>query len=585
MLDNKKPTDFRKFFSYYKPYKGLLFLDLSAAVLVAALGLLFPLCVRYITTDILQSGSENILRSIMEVGVWMLAIIAVRSVFGLFYDYKGHDMGAKIERDMRNELFFHYQKLPFRFFDNQRTGELMSRLTNDLLNLAELYHHGPEQVLIYSIQFVGAFIILSNINGKLTLVACALLPVLGIYSFVFYRKVQKSYKENNQRIAEINAQTEENLSGIRTAKSFANEEYENKKFSKANQRFYLGRRDIYKKEALHYSMIEYFFTPLISLLIIVCGSVWIADGSLALADLLVFVMYAVYLTEPIPRLSFMVMQYQGGLSGYRRFLEMMHTVPEILDAPEALSLEVTDGKVTFDNVSFRYNEEKEYVLKNIDLDVKDGETVAIVGQSGIGKTTLCSLIPRFYETDAGNILIDGINIREVTQQSLRQKIGVVRQDTFLFSGTVLENILYGDPEASKEKAVEAARKANAHEFIMGLPDGYDTNIGQRGVKLSGGQQQRISIARVFLKNPPILIFDEATSALDYESERMVMSSLKTLSEGRTTFIIAHRLSTVKNADRIVVLANDGIAEQGTHQELYEANGEYTKLYNAQDNSL
>lgn len=581
MSKRKTPNELRNFFSYYAPYKGLLCIDLISALIVAVLGLILPLCVQYITTDVLNSGGD-VLPDILRTGALMVGIIAARTAFGMFYDYKGHDMGAKIERDMRRELFEHYQNLPFGFYDNQKTGQLMSRLTNDLLNLTELYHHGPEQIIVYGTQFIGSLVILLFINWKLTLIACALLPLMGIYSFVFYHRMQKAYKTNRERIADINARAEENLSGIRTVKSFANEDYETKKFSDENHRFYLGRTDIYKHEALYYSLIEYFFTPLITVAIVAGGGIWIAGGTLDLAELLVFVLYAAYLTGPIPKLAFMVQQYQSGLSGYRRFREIVETIPEIRDADNATELNVTKGRVTFDNVCFRYSQDSEYVLQNTTLDVPAGETVAIVGRSGIGKTTMCSLIPRFYEADSGRILIDGVNIRNVTQQSLRRQIGSVRQEIFLFSGTVLENIMYGKPDASREDAIEAAKKANAHEFIIALPNGYDTDIGQRGVKLSGGQQQRISIARVFLKDPPILIFDEATSALDYESERIVMDSLKILSKGRTTFIIAHRLSTIQNADRILVLTNEGIAEQGSHKDLYAVGGAYAKLYNAQE---
>lgn len=572
----------RKFLSYYSPYKGLLAADLFSAVFVAALSLILPICVQYVTKNIMESNTADVLVEIFKVGLLMLVIIVVQTGLALFYDYKGHDMGAKIERDMRKELFAHYQRLSFDFFDNQMTGQLMSRLTNDLLNLAELYHHGPEQVLIYGVQFIGALIILLHINLKLTLIICALLPVMTVYSFIFYRRQQKSYRINRERIADVNSRVEENLSGIRVVKSFANEGAEIQKFSIENNRFYAGRSNIYKNEALFYTVTDKFFTQLITVAIVVAGGMWMTSGSLELANLLVFIMYASYLTGPIPKLAFMIQQYQEGVSGYRRFREIMDITPDIRDADNAIKLKVTEGRVEFDNVAFRYKEEQEYVLRDICLNVSPGETVAIVGRSGIGKTTLCSLIPRFYDTGFGDIRIDGMSVRDVTLQSLRHQIGIVRQETFLFAGTIMENIMYGRIGATADEVVEAAKKANAHGFIMGLPNGYNTDIGQRGVRLSGGQQQRISIARVFLKDPPILIFDEATSALDYESERAVMESLKALAKGRTTFIIAHRLSTIRNADRIVVFADEGIAEQGTHEELYALNGMYSKLYNAQE---
>lgn len=581
MLSRKKFRKLRKFLSYYKPYKRLLCADMLCSLLVAAFALVLPICVRYITNVVLASSTDGILVEIMRMGVFMIAIIIAQTVFAVFYDYKGHDMGAKIERDMRGELFAQYQKLPFSFFDNQKTGQLMSRLTSDLLNLAELYHHGPENLVIYGTQFIGSLLILLFINWKLTLVVCMFLPVMALYSFVFFRKLRVAYRQSHENIAEVNTRAEENLSGIRVVKSFAAEDLEIEKFSQENQRFYKGRSSIYKHEALHYTVNETFFTQLITVAIIVAGGAWIASGALATSDLLVFILYAAYLTGPVPKLAFMMQQYQDGLAGYKRFREIMEMNLDIQDAKDATDLKVLSGRVTFDNVTFRYNEDQEYVLRNINLEILPGETVAIVGKSGIGKSTLCSLIPRFYEVTDGAVCIDEVNIRNVTQKSLRQQIGMVRQETFLFAGTILENILYGNPGATAAKAMEAAKKANAHGFIIGLPDGYNTDIGQRGVKLSGGQQQRISIARVFLKNPPILLFDEATSALDYESERAVMDSLQTLAKGRTSFIIAHRLSTIRSADRIIVLTDKGIAEQGTHEALYAMDGEYTKLYNAQ----
>lgn len=585
----------RKFLSYYGPFKALLTADLFCSAVFAALGLILPLCVRYITNDILIAGAAatvqgaagaphgaapDVLPDILRAGAVMIAIIFAMAGARIFYDYKGHDMGAKIERGLREELFAHYQELPFSFFDEKNTGELMSRLTNDLYTLSEVYHHVPEAILIHGIQAIGTIAILIVIDWKLALVVFSILPPMAVYIIVFYNRLKKSYKENNKSIAEINGVVQESLSGIRIVKTFANESAEIDKFASVNARFYINKSGIYKSEALFYSIVENFFTPLITVAIAVAGGIWISGGTLGIANLLMFIMYAAYLTGPIPGLAGVLPFYQQGFTGYNRFREIMDTEPSIRDIPGALEIGPPEGRVEFRDVTFRYNEEHEYVLRNIDLDVKPGETVAIIGRSGIGKSTICSLIPRFYEVSGGAVLIDGADVRGITQQSLRRQIGIVRQETFLFSGTVMENILYGKPGASEAEAIEAAKKANAHDYITGLPHGYGTEIGQRGVKLSGGQQQRLSIARVFLKDPPIIIFDEATSALDYDSEKEVMRSLRALANGRTTFIIAHRLSTVKNADRIIVLGDEGIIEQGTHEQLIGQGGEYARLYGA-----
>ena len=584
-----------KFLSYYKPYKCLLAGDLLSSAAFAALGLALPLCVRHITNDILQAGAvgaaggisgaagaapggAGMLAGILRTGALMLAIIAAMTGCRIFYDYKGHVMGARIERDLRAELFGHYQEMPFVFYDNRNTGELMSRLTNDLFCLSEIYHHVPEMILLHGVQAVGTITILIMVDWRLALVVLCIFPFMAAHAVKYFRKLQKSYKENNKRIADINDAVEESLSGIRIVKSFANEGLELEKFKRVNDRFYSSKSSIYKSESLFYSFIEDFFTPLIVVAIAVAGGILISGGSLGIANLLMFIMYASYLTGPIPGIANVLPFYQQGFTGYSRFREIMDSAPEIRDADGALEITASEGRVEFKNVAFRYNEEHEFVLRNINLDVQPGETIAIIGRSGIGKSTLCSLIPRFYDVSEGAIYIDGIDVRDMSQKSLRRLIGVVRQETFLFSGTIMDNILYGKPGAPENEAVEAAKKANAHDFISALPDAYKTDAGQRGVKLSGGQQQRVSIARVFLKDPPIIIFDEATSALDYESENAVMRSLKSLAHGRTTFIIAHRLSTVKNADRIIVLGDEGIIEQGTHERLYELGGEYAKLY-------
>ena len=569
-----------RFLSYYKPYRALLLADLVCAAVIAVIALALPICVRYITQDVLESGLADATPTILQVGALMMLLIAVQTACGLFYDYKGHDMGAKIERDMRRELFAKMQKLPLRFFDGQRSGALSSRLTNDLLNLAELYHHGPENLVVYGTEFVGALVILLVLNPKLALVSCAVLPVMGIYSYCFYSRLQRAYTKSREHIADVNAQAEDTLSGIRVVKSFANERLEADKFERRNHLFYRSRANIYKYEAFHFTVMSTFFMQLITVAVVVFGGIWIAQGSLGVADLLVFILYVAYLTAPIPKLAFMVQQYQEGIAGYRRFCEIMDKEDETGEAENAIELPHVQGHIAFEHVAFRYSEEQEYVLRDINLEVKPGQMVAIVGSSGVGKTTLCSLLPRFYEVEAGRILLDGIDIQNVSLASLRGHIGMVQQENFLFAGTVWENIAYGKPDASREDVVEAAVRANAHEFIMHLPNGYDTDIGQRGVKLSGGERQRLSIARVFLKNPPILILDEATSALDYENEQAVWQSIRALSCGRTTIVIAHRLSTVRKADRIVVLTDEGVAEQGTHDALMAQGGAYARMVRA-----
>lgn len=570
----------RKFFSYYKPYMRLFSTDMTCAVISSAALLAIPLCVRYITTNLLQVGSGNALHQIYMMGGLMLGLIAIFAACRAFIDYQGHIMGALMERDMRGELFEHYQKLSFKFYDEHKTGQLMTRISHDTFDLAELYHHGPEDVVISLLNFIGAFVILVNINVKLAVIAFLFVPVMGVYGFYTAKKMYAALKKSSDKIGDINAQVEDSLAGIRVVKSFTNEEIENTKFSQENNRFFESRRKGYKAEAYFYDGLVT-FTQLMMISIVIFGAVSIVKGSLDLADLLTFLLYIVILTEPIQRLGNFIRLYQEGITGFNRFMEVLETQPDIQDAPNAQDLTQVRGEIEFQAVSFKYKEGQTHVLKNISLKVNVGEYVALVGLSGVGKTTLCSLIPRFYEVSVGKILVDGQDIKKLTLKSLRKNIGFVQQDVYLFAGTVLENIRYGKPDATEEEIVNAAKQANAHDFITRLPNGYSTDIGQRGVKLSGGQKQRLSIARVFLKNPPIIIFDEATSSLDNESERAVQNSLERLMKNRTTLVIAHRLSTIRNAQRILVLTDNGIEEQGTHEELIALDGAYANLYNMQ----
>lgn len=572
-------TRIRKFFSYYKPYLGLFYADMACAIVVSITVLSIPLCIRYITKN-LEAQSPDNLSKIYMMGCVMLGLVAIHAICHAFVDYKGHMMGALMERDMRNELFEHYQKLSFKFYDDHRIGQLMTRISNDTFNLAELYHHGPEDIVISLLNFIGAFIILLNINVKLAFIALLFLPVMGLYGFYFSRKMHHTLRKSRDRIGDINAQVEDSLAGIRVVKSFTNEAVERKKFHYENNRFLESRKEGYKNEAYFYDGLIT-LTQLMTVAVVIFGAISIVKGSLDLADLLTFLLYTVILIEPIQRLGNFIRLYQEGITGFNRFMDVLEIEPDIKDSAEAIELTDVQGSIEFRNVSFKYREGYEHVLKNISLSVKVGEYIALVGPSGAGKTTLCSLIPRFYEVNAGELLIDGKNIKSLKLGSLRKYIGFVQQDVYLFAGTVIDNIRYGNLEASEDEIIAAAKKANAHDFIMSLPNGYATDIGQRGVKLSGGQKQRLSIARVFLKNPPIIIFDEATSSLDNESEKAVQDALEKLIENRTTIVIAHRLSTIKNAKRILVLTDNGIEEQGTHKELIGLNGIYANLYTMQ----
>ena len=576
-MEEKKNFKWSEFLSYYKPFKGIFAADMFFAFLGAATTLVIPLIVRYITGTVVFLPKDEILHTIFVLGAIMTALVLIQCFSNYFIGNYGHVMGAKIEFNMRKEIFEHYQRLSFSFYDNQKVGQLMSRITNDLFEITELLHHGPEDVVISFIKFIGTMGILVWINGKLAIAAFVLIPVMFIYAYVLNKKMKRAFRRNREKVAEINAGIEDNLSGIRVVKSFAAEEVEKEKFMVGNQGFLDSKKNSYFYMGQYHAGLTAFIT-MITVLVIVAGAVLLTNGSLGAPDLITFFLYINNFTEPVQKLINFTEQFQNGISGYERFREMLAVEPEIKESGHPVQAENVRGDIRFDDVGFRYEEDQEKVLSHVSLDVQAGEYVALVGSSGAGKTTLCSLIPRFYEVTFGAIYVDDVDVRDYSLKSLRQNIGVVQQDVYLFAGTVLENIRYGRPDATREEIMEAAKNANAHDFIMNLPEGYDTNIGQRGVKLSGGQKQRLSIARVFLKNPPILIFDEATSALDNESEKVVQESLEKLAKNRTTFVIAHRLSTIRNARRILVLTEEGIEEQGTHEELMGKKGVYYGLY-------
>lgn len=574
LLNNK----WKKFFSYYKPYIGVFLADMFFAFLSAVVTLALPIIVRYITGVVVYEPKAEALDTITKLAVIMVVLILLAGFSNFFITYYGHMMGAKMEFNMRKEIFSHYQKLSFSFYDNEKVGQLMSRITSDLFDITELFHHGPEDIVISIIKIIGSFIILSFINVKLALIALCTIPIMAVYAFILNKKMKKAFKNNRAKLADINAQIEDNLSGIRVVKSFANEAIEEEKFDEGNKNFLKGKRNSYRYMATYNSGLSVLIN-MITVVVVTAGAAAITKNEITIADLLAFTLYVSNFIEPVNKLINFTEQFQNGISGYERFIEIMAIMPDISDENAVYAPETFKGSVQFKNVSFKYEESKEMVLKDVNLSVNAGEYVALVGFSGAGKTTLCSLIPRFYDVTGGEVLIDGMCVKDIKLKNLRDNIGIVQQDVYLFTGTIYENILYGRPAASRKEVVEAAKAANAHEFIMSLPDGYDTYIGQRGVKLSGGQKQRLSIARVFLKNPPILIFDEATSALDNESEKVVQDSLEKLAKNRTTFVIAHRLTTIKNAEKILVLAEDGIKEEGTHEQLLARKGIYYNLYN------
>ena len=560
-MENQKKKETKRWkglVSYYKPYMGLFLADMIFAMIGAGVTLIIPLIVRYITSNVVYLSTEEAFAQILRYGILMIIMVTVELGCNFFITYYGHVMGTYIERDLRNDIFGHYQKLSFNFFDNQKVGHLLSRVTSDLFDITELLHHGPEDIVISLIKIIGSFAILYMVNPVLAATAMLLVIIMAVFAIIMNKKMKEAFAANRARIGDINSQIEDSLSGIRVVKSFANETEEMHKFEEGNNRFVASKRVAYRYMGTYHSFTT-FLTTMITVVSLIVGALLMTQGKLTATDLVTFLLYINLFTEPIKKLINFTEQFQNGYSGYTRFCEIMEIDPDIVDKPNALPLETVDGDIRFEDVSFGYQDTDEFVLKDVNLHVKSGEYVALVGSSGVGKTTLCSLIPRFYDVSSGRILLDGKDIRDVKMKDLRRQIGIVQQDVYLFAGTIIENIRYGKPDATDEEVIAAAKAANAHDFIMNLDQGYQADIGQRGVKLSGGQKQRISIARVFLKNPPILIFDEATSALDNESEKVVQESLEALAKNRTTFVIAHRLSTIRNAERIIVLSEEGVA--------------------------
>ncbi len=566
----------RVFASYYRPHYKLLIIDIICAILVAAIDLIFPMMTREITGTILPAGA---MRTFWLFIIAMVVMYLIRSVLLYVVNYWGHILGVRMEFNMRKDLFSHLQTLPFKFYDKNRTGHLMSRMINDLNEITELAHHGPEDLLLSLIMLVGSFFMLIRVEWRLAVIVYLAVPVMLWFALTYRKRMSNSFRDMRVKLADVNAQLESSISGVRVSKSFTNEAYEEEKFGKGNRRFRSTKYVAYKHMAVFQTGIQY-FSHMLNVVVVAVGGYFIYRQWMDIADLLAFIMYVGVFLQPIGRLSNFMQQFESGMTGLERFVEIMDVESDIVDAPDAEELEDVNGDIEFENVSFSYDE-NEKVLQEINISIPAGKTIALVGPSGGGKTTMCHLIPRFYEVKEGIIKIDGQDIRNYTLKSLRRNIGLVQQDIFLFAGTIGDNIRYGRVDASEEEVQEAAKRANIHDFIVSLPDGYNTQVGERGIRLSGGQKQRISIARVFLKNPPILLLDEATSSLDNETEIKIQHSLEQLSHGRTSLIIAHRLSTIKNADRILVLTEEGIVEEGTHEELMDKDGIYSGLYKSQ----
>ncbi len=574
---------FKKFIRFYKPYKKLFFIDMLCALIASAIDLAFPQILNLLTKGVFTGSSSQILRTLWIIGTGLIIMYIVRYYCQYFITSWGHIMGARMESDMRQELFDHYQKLSFSYYDKNNTGEMMSKLISDLFDITELAHHGPENFFISAIKIIGSFILLAMINVPMTLILLVITLIMGIFSLHKNRKMRAVFYDNRKKIATVNSRLQDSLSGIRVVQSFANEEIERDKFGESNLKFLDSKKDSYLIMGSFHAG-NSFFQGLLYTVVLASGGYFIAKGSLRASDLAIYALYIGIFLNPLDVLINFTEAFQKGFSGFRRFLDVVETQPDIVDKKGAKPLVNPRGDISYKNVSFRYEKDSE-VLDNVNISIKAGKTVAFVGPSGGGKTTLCSLLPRFYDVTGGQITIDGKDIRDVTLKSLRNCIGIVQQDVYLFAGSIRENISYGKPGASDDEIIQAAKNANIHEFVMSLEDGYDTFVGERGTRLSGGQKQRIAIARVFLKNPPILILDEATSALDNESERHIQTSLEHLAKNRTTIVIAHRLSTIRNADEIIVIDQSGIKERGTHDTLLKQDGLYAKYYNMQFEGL
>ena len=563
----------KKFIRYYAPYKAVFFLDLICAAVISLVDLAFPQILRTLTKTLFTESADHILHALLPIGAGLLAIYILQALCKYYVSYQGHMMGANMERDMRQQLFDHYEKLSFSYYDQNNSGQMMSKLVSDLFDISEFAHHGPENLFISLIKIIGSFVFLFLINWRLAIPLLVLVVFMLVFSYGQNKRMQATFMDNRRKIGDVNSSLQDTLAGIRVVQSFANEEIEREKFKKSNQGFLISKDANYKCMGSFMSG-NLFFQGMMYLITLVFGGWLIAQGKMEAADLAMYALYIGIFISPIQILVELTEMMQKGLSGFRRFLDVVETEPEIVNAPDAESIDEVNGHVSYENVSFHYSDDDTPVLSNVTFDIPAGKSVALVGPSGSGKTTICSLLPRFYDVTGGRVTIDGKDVRDLTLESLRNQIGLVQQDVYLFCGSIKENIAYGKPGASMEEIEDAARKANIHDFIMELPDGYDTFVGERGTRLSGGQKQRISIARVFLKNPSILILDEATSALDNESERWIQKSLEELAKNRTTITIAHRLSTIRNADEILVVADNGIAERGTHEELLKQGGIY-----------